>query len=104
MSTVRRVSTFVQEQEIDDGEGFSPLVAIGIARGAGEWRTVRNDIVYEVTEGEHSYQVAVVVGVGDGDVGPEEVAAGRGGEVPAAAVALADADALGAAASEAEGV
>lgn len=88
MSTVRRVSTFVQEQEIDDGEGFSPLVAIGIARGAGEWRTVRNDIVYEVTEGEHSYQVA----------------AWSWGEVPAAAVALADADALGAAASEAEGV
>ena len=88
MSTVRRVSTFVQEQEIDDGEGFNPLVAIGIARGAGEWRTVCNDIVYEVTEGEHSYQVA----------------AGRGGEVPAVAVALADADALVAAASEAEGV
>ena len=88
MSTVRRVHTFVQEQEIDDGEGFNPLVAIGIARGAGEWRAVCNDIVYEVTEGDQSFQVA----------------AGRGGEVLAAAVALADADALGAAASEAEGV
>jgi len=88
MSTVRRVSTFVQEQEIDDGEGFNPLVAIGIARGAGEWRTVRNDIVYEVTEGEHSFQVAALAWAA----------------APAAAVALADADALGAAASEAEGV
>lgn len=88
MSTVRRISVLVQEQEVDDGDGFHPLVAIGIARGAGEWRTVRDELVYEVTEGDQSFQVA----------------AGRGGEVLAADVTLADADGLGAGASEAEEV
>lgn len=90
MSTVRRISTFVQEQEIDDGEGFNPLVAIGIATGRGEWRIVSNEQSFEVSEGGQTFQLAA-----------GRAALGRG---PAGVVELADADGLGAGASEAEEV
>ena len=90
MSTVRRISVLVQEQEVDDGDGFHPLVAIGIARGRGEWRIVSNEQSFEVREGEETYQVAAC-----------RAALGRGA---AGVVELADADGLGAGASEAEEV
>lgn len=87
MSTVRRTITTVQEQDVDDGEGFNPLVAIGIAGGAGQWHTVRNEVTFEVAEGGRVYQVA----------------GGRGGSArPADVVAVSDADVLGAAAAEEE--
>ena len=87
MSTVRRTITTVQEQDVDDGEGFNPLVAIGIAGGAGQWRTVRDEVTFEVAEGGRVYQVA----------------GGRGRSArPADVVAVSDADVLGAAAAEEE--
>lgn len=87
MSTVRRTVTTVQEQDVDDGEGFNPLVAIGIAGGAGQWRTVRDEVTFEVVEGGQVYQVA----------------GGRGGSArPVGVVAVSDADVLGAAAAEEE--
>ncbi len=58
MATVRRTRTTVSEVEVDDGDGFRPEVALGIAKGLDAWTPVGEEVTYEVREGEHVYQFA----------------------------------------------
>ena len=58
MSTVRRTRTTVFEVEVDDGDGFHPEIALGIAKGLDAWTRVTDEVTYEVREGEQVYQLA----------------------------------------------
>lgn len=58
MATVRRTRTTVFEVEVDDGDGFHPEVALGIAKGLHAWIRVADEVTYEVHEAEQVYQLA----------------------------------------------
>jgi len=58
MATVRRTRMTVFEVEVDDGDGFHPEVALGIAKGLDTWTRVTDEVTYEVREGEQIYQLA----------------------------------------------
>ncbi len=58
MATVRSTRTTVFETEVDDGDGFHPEVALGIAKGLDVWKRVADEVTYEVREGEQVYQLA----------------------------------------------
>ncbi|MBI2764856.1 MAG: hypothetical protein HYX53_02965 [Chloroflexi bacterium] len=58
MATVRRTRTTVFEIDVDDGDGFQPEVALGIAKGLEAWTRVTDEVTYEVREGEQVCQLA----------------------------------------------
>ena len=58
MATVRRTRLTVFEVEVDDGDGFQPEVALGMAKGLDAWTGVTDEVTYEVREGEQVYQFA----------------------------------------------
>lgn len=58
MAKVRKIRTTAWEQEVDDGDGFHPQIALGIAKGAGAWALVTDEVTYHVEEDGETWQVA----------------------------------------------
>lgn len=58
MSKVTRTRTIVESCEVDDGEGFEPMIALGMAKGINKWEVESDSLLYQVTEGEQTFQLA----------------------------------------------
>lgn len=58
MATVRRVITLIDETVVDDGDGFNPQVAVGLARAQKTWERRTEQAIYEVTEDDNVYQLS----------------------------------------------
>lgn len=85
MSKVRKIRTTVWEADVDDGAGFHPQIALGIALGADEWEIASDTVVFHVEEDGQTWQMTagrltdpppdgeLVAAADDDDYGPTVV-------------------------------